>query len=115
MSNQNNSNVSKIIKCQFCKSTNYVLWGKRKTEKRGIIQTYKCKDCNKRFTNDNGYYRMKNNENIITTSINMYKSKLSSRKMRNQLKRQMETKISHVTILDWARKYVKNNKYSSRF
>ena len=37
----NNKNLS--VKCIFCKSTNYIKWGKRATKNRGIIQTYKCK------------------------------------------------------------------------
>jgi len=49
---------------------------------------------------------MRNSENIITASIDMYLSNLSSRKMRNQLKRHFKTKVSHMTILDWVRKYV---------
>ena len=36
----------------------------------------------------------------------MYLANLSSRKMRNQLKRHFKTKVSHITILDWVRKYI---------
>lgn len=35
----------------------------------------------------------------------MYLANLSSRKMRNQLKRHFQTKVSHISILDWVRKY----------
>lgn len=49
---------------------------------------------------------MKNKETIVTMSIDMYLSALSSRKMRNQLSRHFQTQTSHVTILDWVRKYV---------
>jgi transposase-like protein len=38
-------------------------------------------------------------------SIDMYISNLSSRKMRNQLGRHLKTKISHMSILDWVRRY----------
>ena len=48
---------------------------------------------------------MRNNEKIITMSIDMYISNLSSRKMRNQLSRHLNTKISHMSILDWVRRY----------
>jgi len=48
---------------------------------------------------------MRNNEKIIAMSIDMYFSNLSSRKMRNQLHRHMNTKISHVSVLDWARRF----------
>ncbi|MFH0978792.1 MAG: DDE-type integrase/transposase/recombinase [Candidatus Woesearchaeota archaeon] len=59
---------------------------------------------------------MRNNEKIITMSIDMYLSNLSSRKMRNQLNRHFGTKISHISILDWVRKYVmKVQKYVNKF
>ena len=48
---------------------------------------------------------MRNKPEIITMSIDMYISNLSSRKMRNQLKRHFDHKISHVSILDWVRRY----------
>ena len=55
---------------------------------------------------------MRNNPSVITMSIDMYLSNLSSRKMRNQLKRHTTEKLSHVSILDWVRKYVlKVNNY----
>lgn len=94
------------IKCVHCGSNEFTKQGFRKTENRGKIQKYKCCNCYRYFTNDDGFYRMRNNEKIITMSIDMYLSNLSSRKMRNQLKRHLETKISHVSILDWVRKYV---------
>ena len=49
---------------------------------------------------------MKNNENKITKAIDLYFSNLSSRKVRNNFQRHEETKISHVSVLDWCRRYV---------
>ena len=48
---------------------------------------------------------MRNKPEIITMSIDMYVSNLSSRKMRNQLKRHFDHKVSHISILDWVRRY----------
>jgi transposase-like protein/ribosomal protein L33 len=93
------------IKCVHCKSTNFVKQGYRKTQNRGKIQKFYCKDCGKYFTLDNGFYRMRTSETIITMSIDMYLSNLSSRKMRNQLSRHLSVKRSHQTILNWVRKY----------
>ena len=97
------SNDGKI--CPSCSSENIKKDGLRRTELRGKIQRYRCKNCNRRFVVDDGFYRMRNNESIITMSIDMYISNLSSRKMRNQLSRHLNTKISHMSILDWVRKY----------
>lgn len=94
------------IKCKHCNKSNYIKKGYRTTQNRGKIQKYYCKECCKFFTQDTGFYRMRNNEKIITMSIDMYLSNLSSRKMRNQLKRHLDHKISHVSVLDWVRRYV---------
>lgn len=94
------------VKCRFCKSANIVKKGFRQTEKRGKIQRFICRDCQRSFCHDDGFWRMRNKENIITMAIDMYLSSLSSRKMRNQLKRHIITKISHVSILDWVRRYI---------
>src|SRR3989338_8661446 len=95
----------KEIICPHCKEKEIKKDGLRITERRGKIQRYRCKICNYRFVIDDGFYRMRNNENIITMSIDMYISNLSSRKMRNQLSRHLSTKISHMSILDWVRRY----------
>ncbi|MBN2421598.1 DDE-type integrase/transposase/recombinase [Candidatus Woesearchaeota archaeon] len=49
---------------------------------------------------------MRNSNKLITMSVDMYLSNLSSRKMRNQLLRHFNHRISHVSVLDWVRKYV---------
>ncbi len=93
------------IKCKHCGSINFSKQGYRKTDNRGKIQKFYCKDCHKFFTNDEGFYRMRYSTQTITLSVDMYLSNLSSRRMRNQLKRHFQTKVSHITILDWVRKY----------
>ena len=92
-------------RCKFCKGINSYKKGLRKTEHRGKIQKFYCKDCKKMFTEDTGFYRMRFSEETITMSVDMYISNLSSRKMRNQLARHFKTKVTHMTILDWVRRY----------
>src|SRR3989344_9123238 len=95
----------KEISCKHCKSLKTCKKGFRQTENRGKIQKHFCKDCEKFFTQDLGFYRMRNSPKIITMSIDIYVSNLSSRKMRNQLSRHLDTKASHQTILNWVYKY----------
>lgn len=96
---------NKII-CRYCKSEKIVKRGLTKTNNRGNQQRYLCKDCKRTFIKDEGFYKMKNDPNLITMAVDMYLSNLSSRKMRNQLKRHGLGKVSHQTILTWVRKYV---------
>lgn len=98
--------MEKTIKCMFCKAQNYIKKGFRKTENRGKIQKYKCLDCNKYFTNDEGFYRMRNSEEKISAAIDLYFSNLSSRKVRNHFRRHWTHNATHETILAWCRKYV---------
>ena len=93
-------------KCTHCGKSNYIKKGFRKTQNRGKIQVYRCRKCNRKFTNDEGFYRMRNNEKKITQAIDLYFSNLSSRKVRNHFRRHLEHNSSHVAILDWCRKYV---------
>jgi len=104
------------LKCPKCQSEKIVKRGLSPTQKRGKQQRYLCKDCRKTFIADQGFWKMKNPENLITMSIDMYLSNLSSRKMRNQLNRHFRHKISHVSILDWVRKYIlKVEKYVNKY
>jgi transposase-like protein len=95
-----------MIKCIYCGKSNYVKKGYRQTENRGKIQRFICRDCGRQFTNDDGFYRMRNSESKITSAIDLYYSNLSSRKVRNYFRRHLEHNASHVTIMDWCRRYV---------
>ena len=100
------------IKCIHCKESNYIKKGFRKTENRGQIQVYRCLTCDRKFTNDEGFYRMRNSEQKITAGIDLYFSNLSSRKVRNHFRRHWKHNASHETILNWCRRYVlKVSKY----
>jgi transposase-like protein len=48
------------IKCPQCGKEHIKKDGQRKTENRGFIQRYKCKDCGHRFVIDDGFFRMGN-------------------------------------------------------
>ncbi|MBI2546507.1 IS1/IS6 family transposase [Candidatus Woesearchaeota archaeon] len=94
------------IRCRTCKSENVVKRGTSPTKLRGVQQRYLCKDCHKTFIPDLGFWKMKNHENKVTKAIDVYFSNLSSRKVRDFFYRHEETKVSHVSVLDWCRKYV---------
>src|SRR3989338_9135413 len=69
---------TKII-CSMCKSENIKKDGKRKTENRGLIQRYKCLECNKRFVLDDGFFRMRNSSLKITQSVDLFYRGASTR------------------------------------
>lgn len=93
------------IRCPKCKSTNIVKRGTSPTQNRGVQQRYLCKGCKKTFIQDLGFWKMKNSEAKVTAGIDLYFSNLSSRKVRNHFRRHWQHNASHVSILDWCRKY----------
>ncbi|MBR9699569.1 IS1/IS6 family transposase [Candidatus Woesearchaeota archaeon] len=107
--------MKQTTKCKHCGESHYIKKGFRKTENRGKIQKYKCLDCGMYFTSDEGFYRMRNSEKKITQAIDLYFSNLSSRKVRNFFRRHLDHNASHITVLDWCRRYVlKVQKYVNK-
>jgi transposase-like protein len=98
-----NKNTS--VKCPKCNSIKLRKKGLRKTQNRGKQQRFLCNGCNHSFTQDKGFWKMKNNENKICQAIDTYYEGLSLRKVRRNFYKYAETKISHQSVLNWIRKY----------
>jgi len=96
-----------MTKCSNCKSENVIKRAKRKTLNRGLIQRYYCKDCKKRFTLNDGFYRMRNSPEKITQSLHLYFSGTSLRKTQEHLGIFHSHNASHMSVLRWIRKYSK--------
>ncbi len=96
----------KQTKCPYCKSEQIVKRGLSPTQNRGKQQRYLCKSCKRTFIQDLGFWKMKNSEAKITSGIDLYFSNLSSRKVRNHFRRHLEHNASHISVLNWCRKYV---------
>ena len=91
--------------CLYCRNTNIIKRGKRITKNRGLIQRYSCKDCKRRFTLNDGFYKMRNTPEKITEALNLYFSGVSLRKTQEHLGVFYNHNCSYVTILKWIRKY----------
>ena len=97
---------NKII-CSHCKSEDVIKWTKRKTENRGLIQRYKCKSCNKTFTLDDGFFRMRNAPQKVTCAIDLFYRGVSTRKVQEHFKAFYPHNSSHKSIYKWIIKYSK--------
>ena len=95
------------IICEKCKGRNIKKDGVRKTKNRGYVQRYKCKDCSYRFSMDDGFWKMKNNEKKITACINMYYAGMSLRKIQEHLQMFAPKNCHYSTIYRWIVKYSK--------
>lgn len=95
------------IKCRFCEGENIVKWCKRKTQNRGEIQRYKCKDCGKYFSVDDGFLKMKNNPQKVTLCLDLFYRGISTRKVQEHLQAFYPHNSSCVSIYKWVVKYAK--------
>lgn len=92
--------------CPKCKSKEVTKRGFRITDNRQKIQRYFCKSCKNRFVLDNAFFRMRNHEQMVTQTMDMYYSGMSFRKIADHLQRFFPTGVNHSTIYRWIMKYV---------
>lgn len=93
--------------CPNCKRKEVMKWCKRKTQNRGLIQRYKCKDCNNTFTLDDGFFRMRNSPQKITCALDLFYNGVSTRKVQSHFKAFYPHNSSWVSIYSWIIKYSK--------
>jgi len=89
--------------CKYCHSDNIVKHGVR-----AGIQRYLCKNCSHHFY-DNAvtFPRMRVDSHVIVTSLNMYYSGLSCRKVAEQLSNIFGEHVSQTTVWYWVHQYSK--------
>jgi putative transposase len=95
--------IGNLTECIYCGSSNLKKKGIRKN-KTGNIQKFYCRNCNKYFTYNIGFERMKHNPQAITSAMQLY---FSGESLRNTM-RSLEllgVQVSYRTILNWIRKY----------
>jgi len=95
------------IKCPKCNKENIKKDGMRKTQNRGFIQRFKCKECSHRFVMNDGFYRMRNNPEKITCAIDLFYRGISTRKVQEHLQAFYPHNSSHKSIYKWIVKYTK--------
>jgi len=93
------------IQCPKCKSKEVIKWTKRKTQNRGLIQRYKCKDCQKTFIIDDGFFRMRNHPKKITCALDLFYRGISTRKVQEHFKAFYPHNADHSSVLRWITKY----------
>jgi transposase-like protein len=92
-----------ISACLACGSNHLKKFGVRHN-KYGNIQRFCCLDCQKTFSLNLGFQRMKHSPQAITTAMQMY---FSGESLRNTAKtlRLIGAQVSHQTIYNWIQKY----------
>ena len=98
------SETLKVYRCLFCDSVRVIKWCKRKTNNE-VKQRYKCKDCNKLFTINDGFYRMKKSKELITGCLDLYFNGMSLRKIRQHIRQFTPQGVSHMSVWRWIMRY----------
>ena len=96
-----------VKKCPQCKSSGRVWCKGWRYNKSGKKQMWWCNSCKKRFTPDDGFWKMKHKSEIITEACSNYKRGMSLKNVKDHLAEYRETDISRASILNWVRKYSK--------
>jgi len=96
--------ITDISSCMFCGSTNIVKDGVRHN-KHGDLQKFYCCNCQRYFSFNVGFERMKHNPQAITTAMQLY---FSGESLRNTMKslRLLGVEVSHQTVYNWIKKYI---------
>lgn len=92
-----------VSDCVFCHSTDIKKFGIRHN-KSGEIQRFVCNNCNKTFSINTGFEKMRHNPKAVTTAMQLYFSGESLRNTQKSLKF-IGIKVSHQTISNWIEKY----------
>jgi transposase-like protein len=92
-------------KCPFCSSAELIRKGTRKN-KHGIKQLFLCKQCNKKFSIDDGFKYMANDPRVITLSLDLYFKGISQNGIVDHLKQFYQVDVSQPTVHRWVRKYL---------
>lgn len=104
----NNNDVKEIEKeseliCK-CGSINVIKDGVRKN-KSGTIQRFKCKECQREWSDNLGFANNKVNSKVITVALDLYFKGVSLRKVKEHIKFFYGISVSHVAILGWIQKF----------
>ncbi len=92
-----------ISSCMFCQGKNLKKFGLRHN-KYGDIQRFLCAGCNRTFSVNLGFERMKHNAQGITMAMQLYFSSESLRNTARSL-RLIGVQVSYRTVLNWINKY----------
>ncbi len=101
--------------CRDCGSSNIVKIGMRHNI-NGDIQRLKCKDCGAKFSDNEGFERIKATPRAITLALDSYFKGLSQRDIVDQLRNVEGIEITQPAVHKWIRRYTEAMKsYLDRF
>ena len=94
------------MKCKYCNSTNVVKYGTHEG-----IQRYWCKDCKRKFADNNALPEMKTPIRHIASALSCYYGGMALDAIQRHLQQQFEVYYSEMGIYNWVRRFAKEAIY----
>lgn len=95
----------KVAICKYCRSSNIVKRGTRKT-KKGTTQLMKCNDCKRTFSANFGFRYRRHDPAVISEAIHLFYSGMSTRAVSDALKVR-GINVSDSAVYKWVLRYSK--------
>lgn len=86
--------------CKYCGSTNIVRYGQT-----GGVQYWWCKDCKRKFADNDALPEMKTPVRQISSALSMYYRGVSIDKIRGHLDQQYDNRPSDSTVYEWITRF----------
>jgi transposase-like protein len=100
--------VQRAKVCPKCLSARTVKQGFRVVKNRIKRQRYRCLQCGLRFIlGENGFSKVSSEPQMISEALNLIYSGLSYRNVARHISISHQIKVSHVSIMNWFRKYTR--------
>lgn len=92
------------LNCLFCNSE--AIYVVQYRNNLNIVKPiYRCRDCGRRFTPDDGFKKFRTSPVIIKAALNMLEQKFTLSQITYNLYQTFGVGVSRKSILDWKRKF----------
>lgn len=94
-----------MVVCPKCGRSEFVVQVGKRYNLSGVKQKYRCNKCWAWFIEDDGFKRMRHKPEIISEACSCYARGMSFPKVAEHLSDIRGVNVTHVSVLNWARKY----------
>ena len=96
--------MPKVV-CPYCKQKAFVVKNGRRHNKNSVKQKYMCNHCEREFTFDDGFLRMRKKKQHIVEAVDLFEKGPSLRDVMDHMWQHHRMKVSPETIRSWVRKF----------
>lgn len=98
-------------KCPYCSSGKRIWCKGWRYNQSGKKQMWWCNYCKRRFTPDDGFWKMKHKPEVIAEACSSYRRGMSFNSVSKHFREYAKAKICSATVFNWVKKYTKITKH----